>query len=173
MPWDGDTSVPTLHMRKGRLSKIKERQYCAGSPRENPGLKNTYLFTLLWVLCFFFFPCTPLVFKKLFRLTYMYQHQHSGHYVIAKGFQGKNICVRDFAYVEIFPRLFILARTKPISFAAIVTVYAFNKFHVLHAVDEMLLYARMPIKSLKTISLWINITLKGGEGKVLFILKFF
>lgn len=82
----------------------------------------------------------------------MYQHQHSSHYVIAKGFQGKNIYVRDFAYAKIFSSLFILARTKPISFATIVTVYAFNKFHVLHAVDQMLLYARMPIKSLKTVS---------------------
>lgn len=100
-------------------------------------------------------------------------HWHSGHYLIAKGFQRRNICVRYFAYVKIFSALFILARTKPIYFSAIVTVHAFNKFHVLHAVDQMLLYAEMPIKRLKTVSVWINITLKVGEGKVLFILKIF
>lgn len=33
----------------------------------------------------------------------------------------------------------LLQGQKPISFAAIVTAYTFNKFHYLHAVDQMLL----------------------------------
>ena len=170
MPWKVNTFVRILHVRKRRQSEIKERPRILHPGRTQDS--KTQIFLFHFKFCVFFLFVSLCYLKGYLEWLTWNRHWHSGHYLIAKGFGRRHICGRDFAYVKIFSSVFILARTKPIYFAAIVTVYAFNKFHVLHAVDQMLLYAGMPIKSLKTVSLWINITLKGGRGKFFLSLKF-
>lgn len=150
MPWKVDTFVCILYLRKGRLWKLKERpmivQVVPGRTQDS----KTQIFLFYSKCCVFFLLVSFWYLRGYLEWFTWNHHRCSGHYLIVR-FQGRNIYVRDFAYVKIFSGLFILARTKPIYFAAIVTVYAFNKFHVLHAVDQMLLYADMPIKSLKTV----------------------
>lgn len=107
VPWMVDTLVPVLRIRKGRPWEVKggpkSYRWSMGKPRSQ---KHISYFTLSSVLS----PSIPLVFKRLEWLTS--NHSHITHCLIAKGFQGRNIYVRDYIYVQIFSSLFILVRIK-------------------------------------------------------------
>lgn len=102
-------------------------------------------------------------------------HGHTGHCLTAKGFQGRKIYIRGCIYVQILSSLFNIARTKTNLFCSYSCCLYFQQIslHILHAVDQMLLYARMPIKSLRHWFLWENTSLKSGEGNIFLILQNF